>query len=267
VITGATRLYVILGDPIAKVRSPEAYNAAFARHGIDAVLLPFETAPADLAATVGGLQRVRNLDGLIFTMPHKAAAVALVDEASEVARLVGAINVARRAASGRWQGEMFDGAGFVGGMRRHGHDPRGRRAALLGAGGAGRAIAFALAAGGVAALSVHDLDAQKAARLAGDLGRAHPSMAVRSAAPQPGELDLLVNATPVGMRPDDPLPWPVDGLRPGTIVGDVTTKPEITPFLAAARERGCAVLSGRDMVEGQLAVTFRFFGFDVDPLA
>jgi shikimate dehydrogenase len=266
VITGATRLYVILGDPVAKVRSPEAFNAAFDRHAIDAVMLPFETAPADLAAAVAGLKRARNLDGLIFTMPHKAAALTLVDDASESGRLVGAINAARREPSGRWRGDMFDGAGFVGGMRRHGHDPRGRRAALIGAGGAGRAIAFALAAGGVAALSVHDLDPARAVRLAADLQRAHPALPVRAGAPRSGEFDLLANATPAGMQAGDPLPWPVDELRPGAIVGDVTTKPEITPFLAAARERGCAVLTGRDMVEGQLVALFRFFGFEVDPL-
>jgi len=131
---------------------------------------------------------------------------------------------------------------------------------------ADRKIAFALAAGGVAALSVHDLDPAKAVQLAADLQRAHPALPARAGAPRPGDFDLLVNATPAGMRPDDPLPWPVEELRPGTIVGDVTTKPEITPFLAAARERGCAVLAGRDMVEGQLAALFRFFGFDVDPL-
>jgi shikimate dehydrogenase len=266
VITGATRLYVILGEPIAKVRSPEAFNAAFARHGVDAVMLPFETAPADFAGTVAGLKRVRNLDGLVFTMPHKTAAVALVDEVGEGGRLVGAINAARRAPSGGWQGDMFDGAGFVGGMRRNGHEPRGRRAALIGAGGAGRAIAFALAGSGVAALSVHDLDPAKAVQLVADLQRAHPALAARAGAPRPGEFDLLVNATPAGMQAGDPLPWPVEDLRPGMIVGDVTTKPEITPFLAAARERGSAVLTGRDMVEGQLAAIFRFFGFDVDPL-
>ncbi len=266
-ISGATRLYAILGDPIAKVRSPEAFNRAFERHGIDAVMVPVECAPADLAATVAGLKCARNLDGLIFTMPHKAAGLALVDEASETARRVGAINAARRVAGGRWQGDMFDGQGFVRGLGRKGQDARGRRAALLGAGGAGRAIAFGLAGAGVAALSVHDLEPAKAVALAADLARAHSELAARAGPPRPGEFDLLVNATPTGMKPDDPLPWPVDGLAAGAIVGDVTTKPEITPFLAVARERGCAVVSGRDMVEGQLGLLFRFFGFDLDPLA
>ena len=265
-ISGTSRLYVILGDPIAKVRSPEAFNAGFGRHGIDAVMVPCETAPADLAATVDGLKRWRNLDGLVFTMPHKGPALGLVDDVGESGRLVGAINAARRDPAGRWRGDMFDGAGFVGGMQRNGHDPRGRRAALIGAGGAGRAIAFALAGAGVTALSVHDLDPAKAVQLAADLQRAHPSLPARAGAPRPGDFDLLVNATPAGMQAGDPLPWPADALRPGTIVGDVTTKPEITPFLAAARERGCAILTGRNMVEGQLAALFRFFGFDVDPL-
>lgn len=266
-ISGTTRLYVILGDPIAKVRSPEAFNGAFERHGIDAIMVPVECASADLAATVAGLKRIRNLDGLVFTMPHKAGGLALVDEATESARRVGAINAARRDPAGRWRGDMFDGQGFVRGLVRQRREPQGRRAALLGAGGAGRAIAFALAGAGVAAISVHDLDPEKAVALAADLQRGHPALGARAGPPRAGEFDLLVNATPTGMKPDDPLPWPVDGLGAEAIVGDVTTKPEVTPFLAAARDRGCAIVSGRDMVEGQLGLLFRFFGFDVDPLA
>jgi len=266
VISGTTRLYAILGDPISRVRSPETFNAGFARHGIDAVMLPVETPPDGLAAAVAGLKCVRNFDGFVFTFPHKAEALALVDEISAQARLVGAINAARRDGAGRWIGDMFDGAGFVGGMHRHGRDPRGRRVALVGAGGAGRAIAFALAAAGVAAISVHDLDTARAAQLAADLVRAYPSLAARAGTPRAGDFNLLMNATPLGMRPDDPLPWPVADLRAGTIVGDVTTKPEVAPFLAAARDRGCEILTGRDMHESQLAALFRFFGFDVDPL-
>src|SRR5262245_30056616 len=126
-------------------------------------------------------------------MPHKAAALALIDEASEPARLVGAINAARRDPAGRWQGDMFDGQGFVRGLARHRHEVRARRVALLGAGGAGRAIAFALAAAGVAAIVVHDLDPAKAAGLAADLQRAHPALTVRAGPPSAGQFDLLVN--------------------------------------------------------------------------
>lgn len=264
-ITGTTRLYAIVGDPIGKVRSPETFNAGFAKHGIDAVMVPIETPPHDFVRTVVGLKCVRNLDGLVFTYPHKAEAMALVDEMSEQGRLVGAINAARRDASGRWIGDMFDGAGFVGGMRRRRLDPRGRHVAVIGAGGAGRAIAFALAAAGVASIAVHDLDAGRAKTLAADLARAHPRLVTR-AGPPADDSDLVMNATPLGMRADDPLPWPVDELRAGTVVGDVTTKPDVTPFLEAARSRGCAIITGRDMHEAQLGALFRFFGHDVDPL-
>jgi shikimate dehydrogenase len=265
-ITGTTRLYVIVGHPIGKVRSPETFNAGFGRHGIDAVMVPIEASPDDLMRAVVGLKSIRNVDGIVFTFPHKVEAMTLVDYVNESGRLVGAINAARRDAAGRWVGDMFDGAGFVGGMRRHRYETAGRRAALIGAGGAGRAIAFALAAAGVASISVHDLDEVRATRLASDLAKAHPSLATRAGPPKNGDIELLVNATPIGMRADDPLPWPVDGLREGTVVGDVTTKPEVTPFLAAARERGGAIVTGRDMHESQLAALFNFFGFEVDPL-
>src|SRR5262245_7963665 len=220
-ITGTTRLYAIVGDPIGKVRSPETFTAGFARHGIDAIMIPVETAPDDLAQAVAGLKRIRNLDGLVFTFPHKGTAMTLVDTVNESGRLVGAINAARRDDAGRWVGDMFDGVGFVRGMRRNDQDPHGRHAALIGAGGAGRAFASSLALAGVTAISVYDLDEARAAKLAADLGHAYPSLALRVGPPRVGEIGLLVNATPIGMRSEDPLPWPVAGLRPGTVVGDV----------------------------------------------
>ena len=214
------------------------------------------------------LKRTGNLDGLVFTMPHKAGALALVDEVSETGRLVGAINAARRDDHGPLAGRHVRRPGL---RPRTAHGTATKRAA-----GARRCSAPAARGArspsrwpeaGIAAIAVHDLEPAKAVALAADLARAYPELAARAGPPRPGEFDLLVNATPTGMRPDDPLPWPVDGLAAGAIVGDVTTKPEITPFLAAARDRGCAVVSGRDMVEGQLGALFRFFGFDVDPLA
>jgi shikimate dehydrogenase len=200
-------------------------------------------------------------------MPHKAGGLALVDEATETAWRVGAINAARlrrrrpvAGATCSTDGERPRASPARPGSARPPRGaPRCRRRRPR--------DRVALAEAGVAAFSVHDLDPAKAVVLAADLQRAHPALAARAGAPRPGEFDLLVNATPTGMKPDDPLPWPVEGFAAGAVVGDVTTKPEVTPFLAAARERGGATVSGRDMVEGQLGALFRFFGFDADPLS
>ena len=181
-ISGATRLFVILGDPIAKVRSPEAFNAAFERHGIDAVLVPFECAPADLATAVAGLKRVRNLDGLIFTMPHKAG-----DGSRSSTRRPRPPGWSARStprggdAGGRWQGDMFDGQRVR--PRACGGTARTRAAAaraLLGAGGAGRAIAFALAGRRRRALGPRPRRGEGGRGSRPTCRRAHPALAARA---------------------------------------------------------------------------------------
>lgn len=263
-ITGTTRLLAIVGDPIDKVRSPEGFCRRFEQNGYDAIMIPVHVAAAELAPVLAGLKAMRNLDGIVATMPHKVALAAAADEVLESGRLVGAVNALRRRPDGKWEADMFDGRGFVAGLRAHGHDPAGRRAALLGAGGAGSAIAVALCQAGVAALSVHDLDRARAERLVATLRGAFPHVPARAGAPELASADLLVNATPIGMQDGDPLPWDLAGLRPGAIVGDVTTKPEVTPFVAAARARGAATVTGRDMYEGQVRELGAFFGYPFD---
>lgn len=260
-ISGATRLYVLLGDPLDKARSPEHYNAVFAARGIDAVLVPMVVAPAGFDALVRTLKTVRNLDGLIVTMPHKQAVLAHLDRLGETARRVGAANVARREADGRWFGDMYDGPGFVGGLRARGIEPAGRRVYMLGCGGVARAMAIALAEAGVAALRLHDLDARRAAALVETLRAQYPRLACESGSADPAGFDLVVNATPLGMKPEDALPFDVGRLDASTAVADVTTKPEITPLLAAARARGCPIATGRDMFEAQTMLAERLFGW------
>jgi shikimate dehydrogenase len=260
-ISGTTRILVILGDPIDKVRSPETFTRRFEASGIDAIMIPVHVAPAELRTVVEGLKCWRNLAGIVVTMPHKEAMLGFADEVFEAGRLVGAVNALRPTGDGRWQADMFDGIGFVGGLTAQGQSARGRRVALLGAGGAGAAIAASLAQAGAAAIAVHDLDAKKAERLVAALHRAHPQLEARVAPPDLARDDLLVNATPLGMKADDPLPWDLAGLRPGTVIGDVTTKPDTPPFIAEAERRGAAVVRGRDMHEGQVRALAAFFGF------
>lgn len=260
-ITGKTRLLAIVGDPIDKARSPEGFCRLLELNGYDAIMIPVHVTSGDLASVMAGLKAIANLDGIVATMPHKGATAGFADEVLETGRLVGAVNALRRRPDGRWEADMFDGRGFVAGLRAQGHDPAGARVALIGAGAAGSAIAASLCRAGIAALSVHDLDAAKAERLTATLRTTFPKVDVGSGAPDLATADLLINATPIGMQPGDPLPWDLAGLRPGTVVGDVTTKPEVTPFVAAARARGAGTVTGRDMYEGQVRELGAFFGY------
>jgi shikimate dehydrogenase len=266
-ITGKTRLLAIVGDPIDKARSPEGFCRLFELNGYDAIMIPVHVTSADLGAVITGLKAMRNLDGIVATMPHKVVMAAFADELLETGRLVGAVNALRRRADGRWEADMFDGRGFVAGLRARGHEPAGRRGALLGAGGAGSAIAVSLCQAGIASISVHELDRAKAERLVDTLRDAFPRAAARVGAPDLAAADLLINATPIGMQPGDPLPWDLGGLRRGAIVGDVTTKPEVTPFIEAARARGAATVTGRDMYEGQVSELGAFFGYPFEKTA
>jgi shikimate dehydrogenase len=257
-ITGTTRLYVIFGDPLNKARSPETFNAIFAERGIDAVLVPGEVDAAGFADAVRGFQRLRNCDGIIVTMPHKQARCAVVDELAENGRLAGAINAARRMPDGRWIGDMFDGRGYVAALRRRGVDPRGKRVHVIGAGGVARAMAMALAQAGVAAVTLRDVDARRAQSLADAVSAAFPSVQARALSEDDCDRDIIANATPLGMKEGDALPCDPARIAPSTLVTDVIPKPDITPFLAAAQRRGCQVVTGREMVEGQAELIAEF---------
>jgi shikimate dehydrogenase len=248
-LSGATRVYHIVGDPIAQVKSPAGVTAAMRARGSDAIVVPAHVAPADLATFFAGVTATRNVDGVIVTVPHKFAATAFCKSLTGEAAFLGAANMLKRNPDGSWHGGASDGVGMVAALRAAGCEPEGKRALLIGAGGAGSAIGFSLVEAGVASLAIRDFDAARAsalaARLAG-LGRCAVSIAGDSAA-QP--YDIVVNASPAGMRPGDPLPFDVATLAPTAFVGDVVTKPPLTPFIEAARARGCPTVTGSQMFE------------------
>ncbi len=186
-ITGATRLFAIVGDPIAQVRSPEVFSERFAAAGIDAVLIPAHVAADDFDAVVPALMRLRNLDGLLVTVPFKARFVRFATRLGPTARCIDAVNALRREADGSWTADMFDGAGFVRAAQRKGQRLEGRRVALFGAGGAGSAIACALAAAGAASIDIVDPAAGKAQALVDKLRAAFPACALAAASCPVGE--------------------------------------------------------------------------------
>jgi len=259
--SGATRVVYVVGDPIVQVKSPYGVTKLLRQRGADAIVAPAHIAPADLAAWVAATQTMRNCDGIIVTVPHKFAALALCQQATPQARSIGAVNVMRREAEGGWYGDMCDGAGYVAGLRSAGCDPRGLRALLVGAGGAGSAIAHALVDAGVASLALHDTDGGRREDLARKL-RAYCGVAPMIGSDSPEGYDLVINATPMGMRPGDPMPIRLEYLAPSTFVGDVVTMPAVPPLIERARIRGCRTMTGTTMFE---AVRDRMVDFLLEP--
>jgi shikimate dehydrogenase len=256
VVDGATRLLGIVGHPIAQVRSPEVWTALCRRHGLNILCVPFHVLPENLAAFFAGMRGMKNLIGMIATIPHKPACVDLVDALTERAALVRSVNFIAVGTDGRWTGDIVDGVGFVENLKAHSVEPKGRRALLVGTGGAGTAIAFALAEAGVGELVLYDKDAARSSSLAERLAKR--GCPVRTAAPDPAGFDLVVNASPMGMGADDPLPLDASRLAPGSVVADVVTHE--TELLRRAAARGCRTIDGTGMVEQQLPTMARQLG-------
>lgn len=258
-INGATRLYGIIGNPIAQVRSPETFTHAFTAKGINAVMLPFQVLPEAFDLSVRGLMALGNLDGLLVTVPYKARMTAFADRLGDTARCIGAINALRREADGSWTGDMFDGAGFIAGAQRKGYVLAGRRVALFGAGGAGSAIACGLVAAGVESIALIDPRQDQAGVLAAALLRTFPAAKVGTAQSVPADCTMIVNASTVGMRPGDGLPGDIGPLPAGTLIGDVINTDAPTPMLELAARHGCQFVGGKDMHAGQGEALLGFF--------
>lgn len=259
-VDGRTELIALIGHPTHTVKSPMIYNPHFESAGINALVMPMACRPEHFTALMRSLFALENTRGALITMPHKVATLALLDEASVAVKVAGSCNAVRRDADGRLIGDMFDGEGFVRGVRRKGLPLAGASALVVGSGGVGCAIAASLAGAGVDTLALFDANEASAQALAERLRRHHPALQVRVGSKDPQGFDLVVNATPLGMNADDPLPLDVDRLSPHTLVGEVVMKAEMTPLLQAAQARGCAVQIGTDMLFEQIPAYLEFFG-------
>lgn len=259
-IDGHTRVIAHLGHPTHSFKAPLIYNPYFAAEGINAVVVPLDCPAGALDALLPPLMAAPNVLGALITMPHKVGVVQLLDEVSRTARVAGACNAVKRLPDGRLIGDMFDGEGFVRGVQRKGLVLAGASALVVGSGGVGSAIAASLAAAGVARLDLFDLNATAAEGLRDRLLAAYPALHVRVGERDPAGLDLVVNATPLGMEPNDPLPLDVTRLDARTFVGEVVMRQRITAFLAAAQARGCRIQVGTDMLFEQIPAYLEFFG-------
>jgi shikimate dehydrogenase len=262
-IRGSTSLIAHIGWPTHTFKSPMIYNPYFEAAEIDAVVVPMGCQPPNYAGFLQALFTLENVRGALVTMPHKVATVPLLDEASPAVRIAGSCNAVRRAADGRLQGDMFDGEGFVRGLRRKGCRLEGARALVVGTGGVGSAIAASLAGAGVAALSLYDSRPASAQGLAERLVAHYPRLQVRTGDADPAGHDIVVNATPLGMNEGDAMPMDVARISRDAFVGEVVMKAEMTAFLQAVRARGCRFQVGSDMLFEQIPAYLEYFGLPV----
>lgn len=260
-IRGTTRLIAHIGYPTSTFKAPMIYNPWFQANGIDAVVVPMGCKAEDFAAFLPLVFRLSNIHGALITMPHKGATIGLADRVSVTARIAGAANALRLADDGALEADMFDGEGFVLGVLAKGQRLDGIGALVVGAGGVGSAIAASLAKAGVARLALYDPNPAAAQALAERLTGAYPALRVQTGSKDPAGFDLVVNASPLGMNAGDPLPMDVSRIDPAAFVGEVVMKSEMTPFLAAAAERGCRYQVGTDMLFEQIPAYLDFFGF------
>jgi shikimate dehydrogenase len=259
-IDGNTELIAHIGHPTHSFKSPLIYNPYFEKEGINALVVPMGCQTEHYPNFLKSIFNLTNIRGALITMPHKVTTVALLDEVTPTVKVAGACNAVKRDESGRLVGDMFDGTGFVRGVKRKGFDLEGKRVLVVGTGGVGSAIAASLAAEKIALISLFDLNTASSEALGHRLQSVYPQIQVKLGSNAPEGHDLVVNATPMGMNEGDPLPLDVSRIAPETFVGEVVMRQEMTAFLQAAKNRGCKVQVGSDMLFEQIPAYLEYFG-------
>ncbi|MDM0069341.1 shikimate dehydrogenase [Variovorax sp. J31P207] len=263
-IVGSTSVYLLPGDPVTNVRLPRMFNAVFERCGIDAVMVPVQVAKRDLAVFVKAAFLAKNVRGMAIAPPHKPLLVDLLDGCGLFGRVAGSVNVVRRIANGELEGDLFDGEGLLGALDHYNIPFRGKRVLILGAGVSAAAIGVALAEGGTVNgaehIAFHDIVAGKAAGVAAQLDAFFDATTVAVDSNDPAGYDLVINATALGLQPDDALPVDVARMEPHAALFDILLRNQPTPLVRAARERGLHAQAGFEMLVQQMPHYFEFFG-------
>jgi shikimate dehydrogenase len=255
-IDGTSSVLVHLACPAAHLQTPQRFNRRCAERGINAVLVPWQVQPDNLAAMMQALRNAESVAGMVVTIPHKETAARLCDRLEGVADLLQVANVIRREADGSLTGRILDGDGFVGGLRAENVQIAGRSALIVGAGGVALAIGAALIESGVARLHIANRTQARAEEMRARLALLAEKIGARTdlalSEPDPAGFDIVVNATALGMYDGDALPVSPDRLTPQMTVAEVVMVPAITPLLRAAEARGARTVPGSAMIAGQI---------------
>lgn len=264
-ISGTTRIFPVIGWPVEQVKAPALFNAYFKRNGIDARVVPLKIPPEKYCDAVRMLMQTPNVGGIFVSIPHKPLTLEAVDEATPRAQLAGACNAVYRRDDQKIIGDLIDGEGFVRALDRTcGDTPfnwQASKALVVGCGGVGRAIAAALMQRGLKHLGLFDTRMELVEDLKARLSAAFPDAVIAFNAPQAAGYDLVVNASPIGMYPGDPMPISLEGIKPDCIVADCGMKIEMSKLLLQAQQRGCRIQKGKEMLIEQAPLYIGLFGW------
>jgi shikimate dehydrogenase len=272
-ITGTTKIYGIFGCPVTHTASPAMHNAAFAKLGLDCAYCPFEVAPEKIAHAAEGI-RAMKLQGVNITVPHKEKILKSLDELSPEAAVIGAVNTIVNK-NGKLIGYNTDGVGFLRSLEKDGRvQIKGKKMVLFGAGGAGRAVAIQSLLVGLKDVVIVDVIDKKARDLAKHINSKIRGLRARTI-PAVTDIinevipfaDIIVHATPIGMKPADPLPFDTSCLHKGQIVYDLIYNPPQTKLLRTARKKGCRTFNGLGMLLHQGCKAFEIWTGVAAPVA
>ena len=253
-ITAKTKITGIIGWPVEHSKSPKMHNSAFNALGLDYCYIAMPVKPEALEDAVKGI-RALNFLGINVTLPHKEEVIKHLDVIDEEARFIGAVNTIKNE-NGVLKGYNTDGRGFMESLREEGIDPKGKNIFLVGVGGAARAVSYYLCQE-ASRFWLHGRNMKKATTLANDLKKLSSTVAVTETKETIKYADIIINATPLGMKEDDPLPLDPTLLRPDQIVCDLIYWD--TPLIKQARQIGCKAVNGLGMLLWQGVLAFKIW--------
>ena len=258
-VCGLSRLTSVIGDPIARVRSPGLVNRMLEQQQRENVLMiPMHVTSKGLPELLSGLRHCQNFAGAIIAQPHQQSVYQWLDHLSPAVQMTGACNVIRRSPDGTLSGTLLEGEGFIAGLIQQGIDVAGKRIYLAGAGFSASAIAHALAGQGVTELILYNRTGGKEVQLAESLSKHHPGLVVIHGSEMPAHCDIAINATPAGKGEDRQQAFSVSGLAEDTLVCDTVIYPRMTPLLQAAERAGMQTHPGEMTLMARLALMISY---------
>ncbi len=262
-ISGTTKLFVIFAHPAEQVRAPTLFNKKFEELGIDSVMIPIDVPPSHLKDCVYSMRGIKNLRGGVVTIPHKVEIAKLCDKLGAGGKATGAVNAIRFEEDGILHGDNFDGIGFVAGLKDYGHLLKDKKILIVGAGGASRALAVELISEPIKSLNITNRSFEKAKKVVQTIKSVRQTNKINAIEKKHidyAEYDFVINATSLGMKSDDSLPFPIISLRPDCVVCDIIMKPQETKLLSAAKRSGIKVHYGKHMLDYQVSFIADFIG-------